>query len=430
VSDLPVCIIGAGSSGVAAGKALLARGVPIEIFEKGSGLGGMWRYQNDNGVSSAYRSLHIDTSKQLLGYSDFPIPSHLPDYLSHEQLLAHLENYADHFGVRPHVRFRSEVVNAAPAADGGWEVELRSGERRRYRAVVVANGHLWLPRMAAFPGAFDGEQLHSHHYRTPAPFEGKRVLVIGIGNSAVDIAVDLCRHTKHVTLSTRRGAWVMPKYVLGVPTDFWSAFLMRKLKLSTKVARTIMSRIAYLSIGDQERFGIPRPAHPIWREHACVTQDLLSCVGHGYISIQRNVRELAGKDVLFEDGTRAPFDVIVHATGYQTSFPFLDPAVFAVQGDEVALYRRIAAPDRPGLYFIGLVQPIGPTITLVEVQARWLAAHLAGDFALPDRARMQDEIDAHHRALKERYVSSPRYALEVDYREHAGQLRADFARTD
>ena len=423
---LPICIIGAGSSGVAAAKQLLARSLPIEIYEKGSQLGGMWRYQNDNGQSSAYRSLHIDTSRRFLGYSDFPIPSDLPDYLSHEQMLAYLESYADRFGVRPHVRFQTEVKNVAPSGDGSWEVELGSGERRKFRAVVVANGHLWSPRMAAFPGSFDGEQVHSHYYRTASPYEGKRVLVVGIGNSAVDIAVDLCRHAAHVTLSTRRGAWIMPKYILGRPTDHWSSFLMRKLKLPTKLARTIMARAAYLAIGDQERFGIPRPEHPIWREHACVSQDLLSCVGHGWISIQRNVRELQGDSVLFEDGTRGRFDAIIYATGYEVKFPFLAPSIFPVRDNDVSLYKRIAAPDQPGLYFIGLVQPIGPTITLVEVQSRWLAGLLAGDFALPDRATMHAEIEANRRSLRARYVNSPRYALEVDYREHAGALRSDF----
>jgi hypothetical protein len=166
----------------------------------------------------------------------------------------------------------------------------------------------------------------------------------------------------------------------------------------------------------------------VWREHACVSQDLLSCVGHGWIAIKPDVRELQGDAVSFADGSREPFDTIVYATGYDTRFPFLDPNVFAVRDHEARLYRRIAVPNRPGLYFIGLVQPIGPTIPLVEVQARWLAAVLAGAVRLPDEATMQAEIDAHLKALRRRYVDSPRYTLEVDYREHAGQLTRDIQR--
>jgi hypothetical protein len=423
-----VCIIGAGSSGVCAGKALKQRGIAFEIFEKGSQLGGMWRYENDNGQSSAYRSLHIDTSRKSLGYPDFPIPEHLPDYLSHEQMCGYLESYADHFGVREQVRFRSEVQRAEPRPDGRWQVTLADGTSRDYRAVVVANGHLWSPRWPAFAGTFSGRQMHSHHYRTAAPFEGQRVLVVGIGNSAVDIAVDLCRQAARVCLSTRRGAWLMPKYIMGIPTDRWGAFLNRRFHLPTRWTRTIVSRLAWLAIGDQRRFGIPRPAHPVWREHACVSQDLLSCVGHGWIAIKPNVTRLQGEQVAFDDGSSEAFDSIVYATGYETKFPFLDPQVFSVQDHAARLYRRIAAPQRPGLHFIGLVQPIGPTIPLVEVQARWIAAVLSGALRLPDPSAMQAEIDAHLKALRERYVDSPRYTLEVDFREHAGQLLRDMAR--
>jgi dimethylaniline monooxygenase (N-oxide forming) len=422
-----VCIIGAGSSGVAAAKALIERGINFDCFEKGSNLGGMWRYENDNGHSSAYRSLHIDTSRKSLGYPDFPIPEHMPDFLSHAQTLEYLEAYADHFGVRERISFRTEVREVTPAANSRWDVTLAGGETRNYRAVLVANGHLWDPRMATFPGHFHGTIIHSHDYRTAAPFEDQRVLVVGIGNSAVDIAVDLCRQAKSVYLSTRRGAWVMPKYIMGIPTDRWSAFLARHLRLPTHYIRAIIGKLMFLAVGDQERYGVPKPAHPIWREHACVSQDLLPYVGHGWIRIKPNIRELRGREVLFDDGSNEPIDAIVMATGYRASFPFLDPSVFEVRDNEVALYRRMLPPDRPGLFFVGLVQPIGPTIPLVEIQARWLAAVLAGDIELPAPAVMQDEIAGHQERLAKRYVNSARYTLEVDFREYAAELRQDMA---
>ena len=341
-------------------------------------------------------------------------------------MLAYLEAYADHFDVRRHVTFRTEVRSIAPASDGTWAVTLPDGVRH-YRAVIVANGHLWSPRLPTFPGEFTGQQLHSHHYRTPTPFEGKDVLVVGIGNSAVDIAVDLCRQARNVTLSTRRGAWVVPKYLMGIPTDRWGAFIGRKLKLPTPWVRRIMGKLIYLAVGNQERYGVPKPAHPIWREHACISQDLLPYVGHGWIRIRPDIRELRGDHVAFADDTVEHFDTIIHATGYRTSFPFLDPSVFEVRDGEANLYRRMVAPERPGLYFIGLVQPIGPTIPLVEVQARWLAGVVSGRIRLPDRAAMGEEIAAHRRR-QQRYVGSARYTLEVDFREHAGQLRRDIAK--
>lgn len=428
-TKLPVAIIGAGSSGVTTGKALGQRGLPFEILEKGSQLGGMWRYENDSGTSSAYRSLHIDTSSKALAYPDFPVPAGPPDYLSHRQVVAYLEAYAGHFGVTDRIRFGHEVLRAEPDRDGSWRLQLADGSERRYRALVVANGHLSVPRLPEFPGRFDGLQLHSHCYRTPAPFEGKRVLVVGIGNSAVDIAVDVCRGAEAVVLSTRRGAWVLPKYIMGVPTDRWGGFLMSRLKLSTRTARRVVGLLARLSLGDQERFGVPKPAHPIWREHACVSQDLLSCIGHGWISVKPNVRELRGAEVAFDDGSVLPFDAIVFATGYRAEFPFLDPALFQVADNErVQLYRRIASPDVPNLFFAGLVQPIGPTIPLVEVQGRWIAAVLAGDIELPGRDEMRAEIDRHFQEQRARYVGSARYTLEVDYRDHASALKADIGR--
>jgi dimethylaniline monooxygenase (N-oxide forming) len=427
-TDLPVCIIGAGSSGMAAAKALQDRGVAFEGFEIGSDIGGMWRYQNDNGLSSAYRSLHIDTSRSNLGYPDHPMPADCPDFPSHEAVLAWLAHYAQRFDLKRHVRFNCRVDRVTPQADGRWRVDLADGQTRRYRAVIVANGHLWQPRTVQFPGQFDGEQLHAHHYRTPEPFAGKNVLVVGIGNSAVDIAVDLCRTARRTFVSTRRSAWVMPKYIMGVPIDRWSGFFARTLRLPTPVSRTLVRWLARLVVGDQRRFGVPRPQHAIWQEHATLSQELLSCCGHGRIRMKPNVQALQGRRIAFDDGSVEDVDAVILATGYRSSFPFLDPQLFQATDDVPALYRRMVLPGQPGLYFLGLVQPVGPTLPLVEVQARWLAALLSGAMRLPGAPVVAGEIARHASAVRGRYVGSARYALEVDARQHARQLLRDIRR--
>ena len=409
-------------------KALLEAGVAFDCFEIGSDIGGMWRYENDNGLSSAYRSLHIDTSRTNLGYSDFPIADHYPDFLSHVQVLEHLQAYADRFGVRPHIRFNTRVADVTPDPQGGWRVRLHDGEERRYRAVLVANGHLWDPRWPDFPGTFDGHAIHSHDYRTADPFKDKHVLVVGIGNSAVDIAVDVCRQAKSTTLSTRRSAWIMPKYIMGVPVDRWSGFMARKLKFPTRLTRALMRRMMFLAVGDQARYGVPKPKHAIWQEHATLSQELLPYVGHGWISIKPNVQELRAGEVAFDDGSSQPVDAIIYATGYKTTFPFIDRSLFEVKDGGVALYRRIIPPASPGLFMVGLVQPVGPTIPLVEIQARWIASVLAGKTALPDRATMEEEIRAHNAQLASRYVGSARYTLEVDFGDYARQLRGDMTK--
>lgn len=425
LGPLPVCIIGAGSSGVAAAKALLDKGVEFDCYEIGSKLGGMWRYENDNGMSSAYRSLHVDTSRQNLGYSDYPIPDRYPDFLSHYEVLEYLESYADHFGVTQHVQFNTKVEDVAPLPDGSWRVTLANGEEKIYRAVIVANGHLWDPRWADFDGEFHGEQIHAHHYRTSDRFKDKKVLIVGIGNSAVDIAVDVCKTAEKTLLSTRRSAWVMPKYLFGYPIDRVSGFIATRFKLSTRRTRSLVQRLARFVTGDQTRFGVPRPKHEIWREHTTLSQELLPYCGHGWIGIKPNIARLEGTHVLFEDGTREQIDAIIQATGYRATFPFLKSAVFDISDGQVSLYRRMLPLDRPGLYMLGLVQPIGPTIPLVEIQARWLASVLSGQTKLPEQGEMEEEVATHREEIERTYVGSARYMLEVDFRTYSKKLSQD-----
>ena len=425
VNSLPVCIIGAGSSGIATAKALKEKNVSFDCFEIGSNIGGMWRYENDNGLSSAYRSLHIDTSRDNLGYSDFPIPKHYPQFMSHFEVIRFFESYVEHFKLRPHITFNTRVTNVEREASGAWRVTLDSAESRLYRAVIVANGHLWDPRYPGFRGEFAGNAIHSHYYRTSEPYRDKNVLVVGIGNSAVDIAVDVCKQAKRTFLSTRRSAWIMPKYIMGIPVDKWSGFMNKKLMFPTKLTRTVMRFLMYIAVGDQSRYGVPKPQHAIWREHATLSQELLPFAGHGWLKVKPNVSELLGNKIRFDDGSEEQVDEIIYATGYKTTFPFINPDLFKVEDGSVELYRRMLPPELPGLYMVGLVQPIGPTIPLVEVQARWLASVLAGETRLPERKHMHEEIQSHLRDIRKRYVGSARYTLEVDFRDYAKMLWRD-----
>lgn len=352
----------------------------------------------------------------------------LPEFMSHWQVMEYLESYVKHFDLRRHMHFSTRVDDVSPADGGGWNVRLDSGETRHYRAVVVANGHLSEPMYPSFPGEFNGEQSHSHAYKTADPFEGKDVLVVGIGNSAVDIAVDICRRAKSVHISTRRSAWIMPKYIMGIPTDRWGAFLGRTLRLPTPAVRAIISKLMFFTVGNQERFGLPKPAHPMWREHATLSQELLAYIGHGWIGVKPNVQKLKGDKVEFVDGSEIECNAIIYATGYKTTFPFFSSDVFDADKDSAALYRRILAPHQPGLFFAGLIQPVGATIPLVEIQSQWIARVLAGDVQLPAVATMEQEIDKHRRTIQKNFVNSERYKLEVDFKTYARQLRKDMSR--
>ncbi|RZT88681.1 cation diffusion facilitator CzcD-associated flavoprotein CzcO [Pseudonocardia sediminis] len=422
---MKVCIIGSGASGITVAKALRQHGVAFDWFEKGSAVGGMWRYDNDSGTSSAYRSLQIDTSSRSLSYPDFPVPEHWPPYLRHEQVLEYLESYARHFGVLDDVTTSTEVTSVEPLDGGRWSVTTATGTTGVYDAVVVANGHLSVPRTPEVPGDFDGTRMHSHHYRTPEEFTGKRVVVVGIGNSACDIAVDLARVAEQVHLSVRRSAWILPKYLFGRPTDHWGRFFSGRLKLPTRLSRTAVRWVARLASGGQERFGLPGPPHKVHQAHGTVSQELLPYIAYDWIRVHPTIERFDGGEVVFSDGTRVRADAVIHATGYDTSFPFLpDDVVDAARHGE-RLYRRMVHPDRPTLLFAGLVQPVGPTIPLVEVQGRWIARVLTGAVPLPRPAAMESEIAAHRRWVAKTFVGSPRHRLEVDFRDHVTGLAKD-----
>ena len=202
-----VCVIGAGSSGIAAAKVLHQRGIPFDCFEKGDRVGGNWVFGNSNGMSSAYRTLHINSSRERMEYSDFPMPKRYPDFPHHTHIAEYFDDYVEHFCFRDHITFNTGVERAEREADGTWTVTLDTGESRRYDALMVANGHHWDPRWPEppFPGDFDGEVMHSHYYIDNEPLKNKNVLVLGMGNSAMDIAVESSFVADRTFLAARRG---------------------------------------------------------------------------------------------------------------------------------------------------------------------------------------------------------------------------------
>jgi thioredoxin reductase len=426
-----VCVIGAGSSGIAACQVLNARGVEFECFEKGSEVGGNWRYENDNGMSSAYRSLHINTSRGLMAYATYPMPEDYPDYPDHFQIARYFDDYVDHFGLREKIRFRTEVKGVVPV-DGEWEVSVEdaegSSEAHRYRAVLVANGHHWDPRWPEpdFPGAgeFEGEQMHVHHYREPDVLVGKRVLVLGIGNSATDIAVESSRIAERTFLAMRRGAYVMPKYLNGKPTDEAASKLLTLMPLP--VQRFVLSRMLGMTAGDMTAYGLPEPDHKLLEAHPTVSAELLSRLGHGDIAVKPNIDRFAGgRTVRFADGSEEEIDLVVYCTGYRVTFPFFDEDVFSAVDNRLPLYRRVASVERPGLYFIGFIQPLGAIMPLAEAQAEWVADLLSGRGTLPSPIEMRKAIAAEEAKMQKRYVASKRHTIQVDFQPYLRELRRE-----
>jgi cation diffusion facilitator CzcD-associated flavoprotein CzcO len=419
-----VCIIGAGISGLTAAKACCDRGLPYHQFEAGSAVGGLWRYENDNGRAAAYRTLHINSSKHNMELADFPVPDDFPTFGHHSEVLKYIEDYADAFNLRDGITFNTSVDRVAPMADDRWAVTLDTGETRTYGAVLVATGHHWKPRRPDFPGSFQGREMHASDYRRPEDFTGERVLVVGIGNSACDIAVDLCRVAAHVTISTRSSAWILPKYILGIPLDQWTGYWMEYLPWW--IRRELFRLLVGLTVGNQERYGVPKPEHDLMQEHPTISEELLAQVGHGRVDVRPNVERRDGRRVQFEDGTAAAFDALIHATGYEIQFPFVPDEVLSIEDNRVAFYRYVVPPAWPGLYFLGLIQPLGSVFPLVERQAKWVAALLDGELALPPPEEMRSTIEDTVNRMKKRYHDSPRHTIQVDFWDYVHRMEREW----
>ncbi len=428
---MKICIIGAGSSGIVAAKTLKQHQIDFDCYEAGSKIGGNWRYQNDNKMSSAYRSLHINTSRKMMEYSDFPMPAHYPHFPHHSQIIDYFDDYVAHFDIVKNIIFNTKIIDVSFTKNRKkYLVKTDKNETKEYDGVIVANGHHWNPRLPEpmFEGEFEGETLHSHYYRTPEIFENKNVLVVGIGNSAVDIACEAARlHTGKVFISTRSGAYILPNYILGKPFDELSKSIPHTLPLWTK--RFLLNTSLWLARGKQADYGVPKPKRPILSEHPTNSQDLLNLTGRGKVTIKPNIQKLAGKEVIFEDNTKEKIDIIIWSTGYKMTFPFFQNDFFPAQevenSNDLQLYKRVIHPDYKNLFFLGLIQPLGAIMPLAEIQSKWIAQLLTQKTALPSDEFMWLDIEKTENSLKKRYKESKRHTIQVDFYDYKAVLEKE-----
>jgi dimethylaniline monooxygenase (N-oxide forming) len=419
------CIIGAGSSGIAALKALTDARIELDCFEKSDRVGGNWVYGNKNGMSAAYQGLYINTSRERMQYADYPMPRSYPDFPHHTQIAAYFEDYIDHFGLSSKITFETSVERAELRGQK-WSVRLSTGEERTYEALLVANGHHWdaLWPDPPYPGAFTGRQLHAHDYRSMDELRGKRVIVVGMGNSAMDIAVESSEVAARTFLAARRGVHVVPKYLFGKPLDT----LVTTTKLPWSVRRRMLEAVHKLAVGEMTRYGLPKPDHRIGDAHPTISGRILDRLTHGAITPKPNVAEFMGDRVRFTDGTVEQADVIVWCTGYKVTFPFFDASFVCARDNDLPLFKRVFHPDHAQLMFIGLLQPLGAIMPLAEAQGRWVARYLCGEYALPPRAEMLRNIEAERKRMFARYVPSKRHTMQVDFDDYLADLQHEIAR--
>jgi thioredoxin reductase len=415
-----VCVIGAGPSGITAAKNLLDEGHEVIVYDLGREVGGNWVFTEEQGHSSVFETTHIISSKAYSQYDDYPMPDDYPDYPSHIQLKNYFQAYARHFNLLPHIRFGTLVKSCLRNKDGQWEVITEKEgieSTSAFDAIAVCNGHHWQPRMPTYTGSFDGVFMHSHHVKRFSAFKDRKVLVIGGGNSACDVAVEASRVANRVDMSWRRGYWVAPKFIMGRPADVFS----HKIDW---LPRWLWRRIAGISLkfrnGSNKLYGLPEPDGPIGSHHPTINEDLFFTIRHGKIHPKPEVESLRGRSVKFKDGSSTEYDMIVACTGYVISHPFFDKNLIDYSEGEVPLWLRMIHPTIPDIFFIGLFQPLGCIWPGSELQSKIMARELSGKWKRP--RNISELIDREMKHPDFHQINTPRHTITVDYHRFRKRL--------
>jgi cation diffusion facilitator CzcD-associated flavoprotein CzcO len=417
------CIVGAGSSGITAGKALKEHGISFEIIEREDDIGGNWYYGIPN--SSVYKSTHLISSKRMTEYTDYPMPDDYPDYPGHDQVCAYLRDYARHHGLYDHIRFNTAVENIERTETGNWIVTLDNGETVEYGGLVICNGHNWDPKFPDFPGEFNGVQLHSAEYKTPDVLKDKRVLVVGAGNSGCDVAVESAQNAAQTFHSTRRGYWYVPKYAFGKPADTINEIPL-KLGLPVFMRRWINGLILRVLVGDVRQYGLKKPDHKLLETHPIINQHITYYMGHGMIDPKPDVEELCGDSVRFNDGTVEPIDVIIYATGFKISFPFIDKSYLNWDGNRPDLYINAFHRQYDNLFCIGLIQPDSGQFWIADIQSQLMAKFIqAAKRNLPaaEEFRRVKASETPDMGGGIKYIESTRHLLEIEHHSYRQRIK-------
>lgn len=365
-------IIGAGFVGLGMAQALKEAGILYDQVDASDRLGGNWYH-------GVYETAHIISSRKVTQFTNFPMPEDYPDFPSAQNMLDYLNSFADHFALRDNIELNRKVTYVRPIENNLWEVTFAKGEQRIYKGVIMCNGHHWCKRFPEFEGEFKGEIIHSKDYKRPEQLRGKKVLVIGGGNSACDIAAEAARVGAKCVLSMRESVWFIPKTFAGIPV----ADMSKKGKSPAWYQRLLIYLLIRFTFGKHENYGLRKPNHRIFEKHPTVNNEVPYYIKHGRIIPKPGVRRLDGWSVEFIDGSREEFDLIVCATGYYVAYPFLPPELQRVRGSVVECYGDAFLADYKGLYYIGWYQPRSGIGSVISAFAPVVARYL----------KLQDEIN-------------------------------------
>lgn len=425
-----ICIIGGGPGGLCMARALKRQGLEYEQFERHSDFGGVWDLENPG--TPMYESAHFISSRDLSGFLDYPMPKHFPDYPGNRQILEYLRSFAMAFGLYDKVRFNTAVERVDKDDEGRWIVTLANGERRRYLALVCATGCNWDPNMPEIKGNFTGEIRHSVTFRHPEEFKGKRVMIVGAGNSGADIACDAAANADKAFISLRRGYHFIPKHVFGIPADQVSE---KGGKSPMWVTRMVFGAFLRLVNGDLTRLGLPKPDHKLFETHPLLNTQLLHYLQHGDIQVRPDISHYEGDHVVFKDGTREPLDMVLYATGYKWSCRYAKD-YFEWKGGRPQMYMSIFSRQHYNLFGIGYLETNSSAYKLFDNEAHLIACFLSDQLNRPSKAKTFQQFIEHDQPDLSggiQFVKSQRHEVYLEVqalKKHMQQLRQQMGWSD
>lgn len=354
-------IIGAGFIGLGIAEALKTAGISYDQVDASDDVGGNWHH-------GVYETAHIISSKKITQFTHYPMPEDYPDFPSAQNMRDYLQSFADHFDLRQHIQLNCTVQYVRPVENNLWEVTLDNNKTRLYKGIMLCNGHHWSKRFPQFEGKFEGDIIHSKEYKHPDQLRGKRVLVIGGGNSACDIAAEAARVGAKSSISMRDSVWFIPKTFAGIPAadliHWWMPEWFQRL---------MTHLVIRLTFGSHTDYGLAHPKHRLFTKHPTINNEVPYYLKHGRLTARPAISKLDGYDVEFVDGQHDTFDLIVCATGYHVAYPFLPPELQRVEGPIVRCYGGAYLEDYQGLYFIGWGQARGGVGSLMSASAPVIA---------------------------------------------------------
>ncbi|MGB1448491.1 MAG: flavin-containing monooxygenase [Flavobacteriaceae bacterium] len=418
-----VCVIGAGPSGITALKNIHEAGIKVVAYDFNHDVGGNWIYSEKESHSSVFETTHIISSKTLSQYEDFPFPPEVADYPSHKELREYFQAYAKHFDLYPLISFNTLVKSCSLLENKLWEVTtVCEGKEttERFTDLVVCNGHHWQPKYPTYPGEFTGEFLHSHQFKKAAPFKDKRVLVIGGGNSACDVAVETSRVSKKTTISWRRGYRILPKFIMGKPSDvFASSMTFLPIRWRNFFAGIMVK----MATGPNSWYGLPKVNHKFGATHPTVNSELLYKIRHGKVKPKSDIARFEGTTVHFTDGSQEEFDTVIACTGFVLAHPFFKKELVDYSSGPVPLYLKMFHPSMDNLFFVGMFQPLGCIWPGAEQQSKLLAKALQGLWQRPKNIAQLCEREVRHPHMKQ--LDTSRHTITVDFHKFLREIKAE-----